>query len=63
MKAVRYRDAGVNIDEADRAVASIKKMARGTFTRGVLTDIGSFGAAFQLTRFVVRRPLADEEQK
>lgn len=55
MKAVRYRDAGVNIDEADRAVASIKKMARGTFTRGVLTDIGSFGAAFQLTRF--RKPV------
>ena len=52
---VRYRDAGVNIDEADRAVASIKKMARGTFTRGVLTDIGSFGAAFQLAGF--RKPV------
>jgi phosphoribosylformylglycinamidine cyclo-ligase len=53
--AVRYRDAGVNIDEGDRAVASIKKMARGTFTRGVLTDIGSFGAAFQLAGF--RKPV------
>ena len=42
-KPVRYRDAGVNIDEADRAVASIKKLARQTFTQGVLTDIGSFG--------------------
>jgi phosphoribosylformylglycinamidine cyclo-ligase len=52
---VRYRDAGVNIDEADRAVASIKKMARGTFTRGVLTEIGSFGAMFQLGGF--RRPV------
>jgi len=38
----------VDIDEADRAVASIKKMARGTFTKGVLTEIGSFGASFQL---------------
>ncbi len=46
---VRYRDAGVNIDEADLAVDAIKKMARGTFTRGVLTEIGSFGASFQLT--------------
>ena len=54
-KALRYRDAGVNIDEADRAVASIKKLARGTFTRGVLTDIGSFGAAFQLAGF--RKPV------
>jgi phosphoribosylformylglycinamidine cyclo-ligase len=54
-KAVRYRDAGVDIDEADRAVASIKKFARGTFTPGVLTDIGSFGAAFQLAGF--RKPV------
>ena len=50
-KQVRYQDAGVNIDEADRALSSIKKLARQTFTRGVLTDIGSFGAAFQLGGF------------
>jgi phosphoribosylformylglycinamidine cyclo-ligase len=54
-KPLRYRDAGVDIDEADRAVASIKKLARRTFTRGVLTDIGSFGACYQLAG--VRRPV------
>ena len=54
-KPLRYRDAGVDIDEADRAVASIKKFARNTFTRGVLTDIGSFGAAFQLSG--MRKPV------
>jgi phosphoribosylformylglycinamidine cyclo-ligase len=54
-KIVRYRDAGVDIDEADRAVASIKKLARRTFTRNVLTDIGSFGAAFQMAGF--RKPV------
>jgi len=54
-KQVRYRDAGVNIDEADRALATIKKLARQTFTRGVLTDIGSFGAAYGLTGF--RKPV------
>jgi phosphoribosylformylglycinamidine cyclo-ligase len=43
-----YRDAGVDIDEADRAVGAIKKLARRTFTRGVLTDIGSFGASYNL---------------
>src|SRR5437762_3320038 len=48
-KTIRYRDAGVNIDEADRAVALIRKSARKTFTRNVLTDIGSFGASFQLS--------------
>jgi phosphoribosylformylglycinamidine cyclo-ligase len=54
-RPIRYRDAGVHIDEGDRAVASIKKLARPTFTRGVLTDIGSFGAAFQLLG--LRRPV------
>jgi len=48
-KAVRYKDAGVDIDEADRAVDHIKHLARATFTRGVVTDIGAFGAGFELT--------------
>src|SRR5580700_7948211 len=47
-RTVSYRDAGVNIDEADRAVGAIRKMARATFTKGVLTDIGSFGGCFAL---------------
>src|SRR5882724_5181190 len=47
-KRIGYKDAGVNIDEADRAVSSIRKMARATFTPGVLTDIGSFGGGFRL---------------
>jgi phosphoribosylformylglycinamidine cyclo-ligase len=45
-----YQDAGVSIDEADRAVQSIKRLARGTFTPAVLTGIGSFGACFELPR-------------
>ena len=47
-KQFSYKAAGVDIDEADRAVASIRTMARGTFTKGVLTDIGSFGGGFRL---------------
>jgi phosphoribosylformylglycinamidine cyclo-ligase len=47
---ISYSDAGVNIDEADRAVSAIRKMARATFTKGVLTDIGSFGGCFQLPK-------------
>ena len=38
----------MNIDEADRAVSFIKKLARATFTPSVLTDIGTFGCAYQL---------------
>jgi phosphoribosylformylglycinamidine cyclo-ligase len=45
----------VNIDEADRAVSAIKKLAGPTFTRGVVTDIGSFGACYQLSGF--RKPV------
>src|SRR5712691_873696 len=47
-KKIGYQDAGVSIDEGDRAVASIRTMARKTFTSGVLTDIGSFGGGFLL---------------
>jgi phosphoribosylformylglycinamidine cyclo-ligase len=47
-KQIRYRDAGVNIDEADRAVGYIRAAAQKTFTRGVVTDIGSFGGGFRL---------------
>jgi phosphoribosylformylglycinamidine cyclo-ligase len=54
-KAVRYKDAGVNIDEAERAVGFIKLAARRTFTRGVLSDIGSFGAGFRLSGW--KRPV------
>src|SRR5271155_3931576 len=52
---VSYKQAGVDIDEADRAVASISKMARATFTKGVFTEIGSFGACFELPK--MRQPV------
>jgi phosphoribosylformylglycinamidine cyclo-ligase len=52
---VSYKDAGVNIDEADRAVANIRRMARATFTKGVLTEIGSFGGCFALPK--MRQPV------
>lgn len=45
---IQYRDAGVDIEEADRAVALIRKHARSTFHSAVLTDIGSFGGGFRL---------------
>jgi len=54
-KSTTYRDAGVNIDEADRAVERIKRLARSTMTPSVLTGIGSFGAGFQLSGY--RQPV------
>jgi phosphoribosylformylglycinamidine cyclo-ligase len=50
-KPTSYRDAGVNIDEADRAIERIKSLAESTRTRSVLTGIGSFGAGFQLNGY------------
>ncbi len=47
-KPIGYKHSGVNIDEADRAVASIRSMARRTFSSAVLTDIGSFGGGYLL---------------
>ena len=43
-----YRQAGVNIDEANRAVSLIKRYAFATLNPNVLTSIGSFGAGFFL---------------
>ena len=43
-----YRSAGVDIDEADRAVLAIRKHAAKTLTPNVLTSIGSFGAGFSM---------------
>jgi phosphoribosylformylglycinamidine cyclo-ligase len=54
-KSISYRDAGVDIDQADRAVGAIRKMARATFTKGVLTEIGSFGGCFALPK--MRQPV------
>ncbi len=48
---IRYTDAGVSIDEADRAVKRIRSYARSTYTPGVLTDIGSFGGGFKLGKY------------
>jgi len=47
-QSIGYTQAGVNIDEADRAVSAIRKMAKRTFSKNVLTDIGSFGGGFLL---------------
>jgi phosphoribosylformylglycinamidine cyclo-ligase len=54
-KPIGYKQAGVNIDEADAAVKSIGEMARRTFSKNVLTDIGSFGGGFLLKGF--RQPV------
>src|SRR5919202_1011761 len=45
-----YRESGVDIDAGNETVRRIRSLARGTFTPGVLSDIGSFGGLFRLDR-------------
>lgn len=46
--SIRYQDAGVRIDEAEKGVGYIRKAVRKTLNRSVLTGIGSFGGGFHL---------------
>jgi phosphoribosylformylglycinamidine cyclo-ligase len=43
-----YKQAGVDIEAGNEVVRRIRALARGTFTPGVLSEIGSFGGLFQL---------------
>lgn len=43
---ISYADAGVSIDNANKAVAKIREFARATFNERTLTEIGSFGGMF-----------------
>jgi len=46
--SVTYADAGVDIDRANKTKQRIKYLAHKTFSRSVLSDIGSFGGLFAL---------------
>ncbi|MEM6288583.1 MAG: phosphoribosylformylglycinamidine cyclo-ligase [Bacteroidota bacterium] len=52
-----YKEAGVDIDAGEEAVRRIKSHVRGTFTPGVLTDIGSFGGLFAFGADQYRDPV------
>ncbi len=43
-----YKQAGVDIDAGNAAVARMKPAIRATFTPNVLADVGSFGGLFAL---------------
>lgn len=52
-----YRDAGVDINEADRFVRLLRPFARSTFRPEVISDIGSFSALFRLDLTRYKRPV------
>jgi phosphoribosylformylglycinamidine cyclo-ligase len=52
-----YKQAGVDIEAGNEVVRRIRSLARGTFTPGVLSDIGSFGGLFHLGAAGVSDPV------
>lgn len=52
-----YKSAGVDIQAGDETVERIKKLAKSTFTKGVLSDIGNFGAFFELDLTKYKNPV------
>ena len=52
-----YKSSGVDIDAGNETVRRIKELAKGTFTPGVLSDIGSFGGLFKLDTAAYKEPV------
>ena len=47
-RTIDYKSAGVDIEAGNEVVRRIKGLARGTYTPGVLSELGSFGGLFGL---------------
>ena len=56
-RGLSYRDAGVNIDAADEALARIKDDVRKTFDENVLEGIGNFGAMYNFDSKTMEEPV------
>src|SRR5687767_7229728 len=52
-----YKQSGVDIDAGNEVVRRIRALARGTFTPGVLSEIGSFGGLFHLAASAPNDPV------
>ena len=45
-----YKEAGVDIEAADKAIENIKSHVKKTFNNNVLSNLGSFGACFKFPK-------------
>lgn len=52
MSKIDYKSAGVDIDAGNEAVTRIKDHVKSTFSKHVLTGLGSFGSMFDLTELI-----------
>ena len=56
-KPLDYKSSGVDIDAGNETVRRIRKLAKSTFTPGVLSEIGSFGGLFKLDTSQYKEPV------
>ena len=56
-KPLTYKDAGVNIETANKLVDRIKSLAKTSFRPEVLTDIGGFSGLFSLNTEKYKKPV------
>jgi phosphoribosylformylglycinamidine cyclo-ligase len=52
-----YSDSGVNIDEANQLIDNIKPIVRQTLNKNVLSNIGGFGALYELDINHYKKPV------
>lgn len=52
-----YKEAGVDIEAADKAVEDIKSLVKGTFNKNVLSNLGSFGACYKFPKNDYNNPI------
>jgi phosphoribosylformylglycinamidine cyclo-ligase len=46
-----YKSAGVDIDKADTLIDDVRRFAKDTYTKGVMSGVGGFGALFELGKY------------
>ncbi len=56
-KSLSYKEAGVDIAAGDKSVKDIARLAKSTFTKNVIRDVGLFGSFFQLNTSEMDNPI------
>jgi len=54
---MNYKQAGVDVEAGEEVVRRIKPLAKKTFTKDVIGDIGAFGGFFELDVFNYKQPV------
>ena len=52
-----YKDAGVDIDLANKSIEEIKKNVKSTFNKNTLSDLGAFGGCYLFPKDDYKEPV------